>query len=150
MNWFAELERMVDQDVRRLDEIVQELGTIGAFLQGLGEIAAVDAARPEQTEALARKIDLMTVPGFCAYTLSEQALALIKTLSARIAFLAAGKENTVALADKLHRLQRLVSELEPHLDKTLDEMRPWRDLDGRAIAEAIVRRAGSKPEPASP
>ncbi len=146
MDWSSSLEKSLDNEARRLSEILDEIGLIGKILEDSAIRVDPKAPQEELLKSITIEIKRTRVPGFCAYNLAEEAFSLLKLLSARIALLERdkGKSRDANLQRKLDSLKEIINYAEPNVRETVEQMMPWSSMDGKKIAEAIAARAAAK------
>lgn len=146
MDWSNNLEESLDNEARRLTEILNELGRIGKILEESATRVDPEAPEEELLKVITLEINRTRVPGFCAYNLAEEALSLLKLLSVRIALLERNKEKSrdAKLQRKLDNLKEIINETEPKVRQTIEQMKPWSGMEGKKIAEAIAARAAAR------
>jgi hypothetical protein len=146
MGWNSSVEESLDNEARRLSEVFGELGQIGKILDQ--SATRIDPKAPEQelTEKLALEVNRTRVPGFCGYHLAEECFSLLKLLSVRIALLERDekKSRDTNLKTKLTTLKKVIDDSKSKIRRTIEEMKPWSNLEGERIAEAIAARAATE------
>ena len=143
-HWYKTFEAAIDSETRRLTQIMHELGEIGRILDE--SASRIDLSLPEKElmKQLTSEINTTRVPGYCAFNLGQEALSLLKLLSARVAWLDQKAEVTVTLQQKLVEVEAIVNEAEPLVRKTIIDFDPWGSLESKKIVEAIAKRAASR------
>ncbi|TXT25954.1 MAG: hypothetical protein FD131_4413 [Rhodocyclaceae bacterium] len=134
------------QYARRLKEVLEEAGEFGRFFGLAKERANFQLCTSEEDlrVRIARWVNEVRVPGFCAHALAEEGFILLKLITARV--IEARESKTIALSEYdvrfLEQLERLVNESEGALRQAKEEMAIYSSLDGREIAERILERFG--------
>jgi hypothetical protein len=144
--WSANSEKSFENEARRLTEILDELGQIGKILEEFTTRLNPEAEREELLKQIALYMNRMKVPGFCGYTLAQEAFLLMQLLSVRITLLSRDQEKSqdAELATKLETARKTIDEAEPFLRQTIEEMEPWGEMNQERIIEAIIQRARAR------
>lgn len=128
--------------MRRLGEIMDEVGPLGQFLEKVCKQVAPLASGPEFENRLATSLNRARIPGFCGYKLLVEASTLMELIAVRVITLRdlyAETGNTDKIR-KLDEIQVIVEESEPVLRNTLAEMEMFSSLWGDDQLKAIVKR----------
>ena len=138
-------EASLDRCVRRLREILEELGPLGQFLEKAGE--QVNPG-PDSENRLAEALKRVRIPGFCGYKLVVEAWTLMELIGVRVITLRKlhGETGTTEKIRKLDEIQGVMEEVEPMLRKSLAAMEIYSSLDGNEQAEAMPKRYGRATE----
>lgn len=132
-------EASLDRCVRRLKEILEEVGPIGQFLEKASERVAPG---PDFESRFAAAVNRVRIPGFCGYKLVVEAWTLMELIAVRVITLRdlhAETGNTDKIR-KLDGIQAIMEEIEPDLRKSLAHMEIYSSLKGDDQVEAIVKR----------
>ena len=130
--------------IRRLSEVQEELSEIGKILQ-----ASADRVNPNQPQEqllsqITNELNRVRIPGFCAYKLAEEGLALLRLISVKIMLLRQAYENEGNHAE-VERMDQLGEQIEnshePLMLRTLEEMKPYSTMDAKKIIGSIPLRA---------
>lgn len=132
-------ETSLDRCVRRLQEILDELGPIGQFLEAAGERMTPG---PDLENRLAGEVERLRVPGFCAYKLTLEAWTLMELIAVRVIALRklCAQTGRKDKPGKLDAIQAVTEQVEPMLRETLAQMEVYSSLDGKAQLEAMAKR----------
>ncbi len=136
-------EIKLDRCVRRLSEIMEELGEVGLFLDkssaAMSEYGKKVKSEEELLERLRDEIRETRIPGFCGVKLLQEATALIDIIGVRISYLRGlGKGVNVKKIDSIERFIR--EKLQPILTVSFKEMAPFGTMDEKKILETILAR----------
>ncbi len=139
-------EERVDRCVRRLSEIMEELGEVGLFLEKSGAAMADYGKRVKSEEELLEKlkaeIQETKIPGFCGVKLLQEAAALIDIIGIRISYLRGLGEGVNTR--KIDAIEKFIREkLQPILTVSFKEMAHFGTMDEKKILETILARGGS-------
>jgi superfamily II RNA helicase len=140
-------EEKLDRCVRRLSEIMEELGEVGLFLEK-SSAAMADYGKKIKTEEelldkLRDEIRETKVPGFCGVKLLQEATALIDIIGIRISYLRSltGGVNT----KKIDAIEKFIREkLQPILTVSFKEMAHFGTMDEKKILETILARGSGQ------
>jgi superfamily II RNA helicase len=140
-------EEKLDRCVRRLSEIMEELGEVGLFLEK-SSAAMADYGKKIKTEEelldkLRDEIRETKVPGFCGVKLLQEATALIDIIGIRISYLRSltGGVNT----KKIDAIEKFIREkLQPILTVSFKEMAHFGTMDEKKILETILARGSGE------
>lgn len=134
------------QYARRLKEVLEEAGELGRFFDLEKERANFQLCTSEEDlrARIARWVNEVRVPGFCAYALAEEGFILLKLITARVIEARESKTITLSADDVryLEQMEQLVNESEVALRQAREEMAIYSSLDGRKIAQAVLERFG--------
>jgi hypothetical protein len=75
-------EVSLDRCVRRLNEILEEMGPVGSFLETGGELMV--ASGPDMEKRLAVNLERMRIPGYCSHKLVAEAWTLMELITVRV------------------------------------------------------------------
>ncbi len=136
-------ERTLDAQMKRLADILDELGELEGVLADLeadGESGGVSPAMAEGPPPFERD---PRIPGFCACKLAEEAAALLNLISFRADFLCA--ESALSGGDALQERAREVQaflerEAAPKIRGHLDRAGPYVGGDGAELLASLERR----------
>jgi hypothetical protein len=131
-------EASLDRCVRRLHEILEELGPIGAFFEKTGDVTPGSSL----AERTAAEMNRLRVPGYCAYKLTLEAWTLMELIAVRVVGLRqlyAQTTQSTKLA-KLAEIQAITERVEPMLRTSLSEMEMYSSLDGHVQLEMMLKR----------
>lgn len=132
-------EASLDRCIRRLNEILEEMGTVGKFLETIGEMTVSD---PDSEKRLtAELLGRVRIPGFCGYKLVAEGWTLMELIAVRVVAmrkLYAHSENTEKLR-KLDQIQAHTEAVEPGLREALRDMEVYSSLDGKTQLGAIIQ-----------
>jgi superfamily II RNA helicase len=140
-------EEKLDRCVRRLSEIMEELGEVGLFLEKSSAAMADYGKKVKSEEELLGKlrdeIRETKVPGFCGVKLLQEATALIDIIGIRISYLRSltGGVNT----KKIDAIEKFIREkLQPILTVSFKEMAHFGTMDEKKILETILARGSGE------
>jgi hypothetical protein len=124
--------------VRRLKDIVEELGTIGNFLEQTPKLVA----GPEFEARLAEIVERNRLPGFCGHRLLQECRGLIELIAVRVAVLRQRYEKQSSDEDlrRLQSVELFCEGLAPLLDRSEQELSVFSSLDPVDQLRAIVAR----------
>ena len=134
-------EASLNRCVRRLHEILEEVGPIGQFLEEASKRGDLNPG-PDFESRLAAAIIRARIPGFCGYKLVLEAWTLMELIAVRVITLRdlhAETGNTDKIR-KLDGIQALMEEVEPDLRKALAHMEIYSSPKGDDQVEAMVKR----------
>jgi len=136
-------EAKLDRCVRRLSEIMEELGDVGVFLEkssaAMAEHGRKSRSDEELLEKLKNEIRETKVPGFCGVKLLQEASALIDMIGVRISYLRG--LGTGINTKKIDSVEKFIREkLQPILAVSFKEMAHFGTLDEKKILETILAR----------
>ncbi|RLB82444.1 MAG: hypothetical protein DRH17_05930 [Deltaproteobacteria bacterium] len=135
----------LDRYLRRLLEVQKELGEIGNFLKESASHIKPQAPEKDFMKQIAEEVNKQMIPGFRAYYLAQEGMALLKLIAITIAVF---KSNTAAenteQRQNLEVLSKYIDEAELLLRQTLDSMEPYKTLDSNKIVEAIAARMAER------
>lgn len=139
-------EERIDRCVRRLSEIMEELGEVGLFLEKSGaamaEYGKKATSEEELLEKLKAEIRQTKIPGFCGVKLLQEATALIDIIGIRISYLRGLGEGVNTR--KIDAIEKFIREkLQPILTVSFKEMAHFGTMDEKKILETILARGGS-------
>lgn len=132
-------EVSLDRCVRRLDEILEELGPVGSFLETIGD---VPSSGPDLEKGLTAALERLRIPGFCGHRLVAEAWTLMELIAVRVVAMRqvyANSGNTEKLR-KLDQIQALTEAVEPGLREAVRNMEVYSSLDGKTQLEAFLKR----------
>ena len=138
-------EDSLDRCVRRLNEILDELGPVGQFLEAVGDLRT-SAGSPDFEKRLAAELERVRIPGFCGNKLVAESLILMELIAVRVVAmrkLYANSGNTEKLR-KLDQIQTLTEAVEPGLREAARNMEEYSSLDGKTQLEALIQRLEPK------
>ncbi|HPC74504.1 MAG TPA: hypothetical protein P5551_07255 [Syntrophales bacterium] len=134
-------EEKLDRCVRRLSEIMEELGEVGLYLEksnaAMADYGKKIKTEEELLEKLREEIRETKIPGFCGVKLLQEATALIDVIGVRIFYLRglAVGVNT----KKIEAIERFIREkLQPILTVSFKEMAHFGTMDEKKILETIL------------
>jgi hypothetical protein len=132
-------ESALDRCIKRLIEVQEELGTVGIIFED--SAARMKKGWPEQEieKRIVEEANRIRIPGFCAYHLAEEGMALLNLIALRVTLLRKGYTNSKRL-QKLTEMQKYVEEVEPFMRQTLKSMEAYSTLDAHKIVESIARK----------
>jgi len=136
-------ESKLDRCVRRLSEIMEELGEVGLFLEkssaAMAEYGRKVKSEKELLEELKNEIRKTKIPGFCGVKLLQEASALIDMIGVRISYLRGLGEGVNT--KKLDTIEKFIREkLQPILTVSFKEMAHFGTMDEKKILETILAR----------
>ncbi len=136
-------ESKLDRCVRRLSEIMEELGEVGLFLEkssaAMAECGRKAKSEEELLEKLKNEIRETKVPGFCGVKLLQEASTLIDMIGVRISYLRGlGPGINTRKLDSIEKFIR--EKLQPILTVSFKEMAHFGTLDEKKILETILAR----------
>jgi len=138
-------EESLNRCVRRLHDIAEESGRIGAFLD---QTPRLDPSS-RFDERLESAVERNRIPGFCGHRLLLESGILVELVAVRVAVLRIEYEkqgNRVKLA-KLERIEAFCEGLGPILQAAADTMSVFSSLDAVEQLKAIVARGRAKEKP---
>lgn len=120
-------EFSLDAQVRRVSEILEELGELKGLLEDVGGDREPDPCDPR-------------IPGFCACKLAEEAVALLGLISLRIGFIQkeyepSGGSGSLERANEVKDF--IEREAEPKIREHLAWAQPYASLDASEILASI-------------
>ena len=132
-------EASLDRCVRRLGEILEELGPLGQFLEKASE--RVNPG-PDFESRFAAAVERVRIPGFCGYKLVVEAWTLMELIAVRVITLRKlhGETGNTDNIRKLDGIQTAMEEFEPTLRKALTDMEIYSSLKGNDQMEALLKR----------
>lgn len=140
-------EEKLDRCVRRLSEIMEELGEVGLFLEkssaAMADYGKKVKSEEELLDKLRDEIRETKVPGFCGVKLLQEATALIDIIGIRISYLRslAGGVNT----KKIDAIEKFIREkLQPILTVSFKEMAHFGTMDEKKILETILAQGSGQ------
>lgn len=113
----------IENYLRRLKEVLSELETIGKLFEGSSKEDIAELAN------IAQSINKLRVPGFCGYYLAQEGLSLLNLIAVSV----------VNDKEKQKELKSL-EELEPYLQRTLENMAKFKTLNGKDIIQDIANK----------
>ena len=136
-------ESKLDRCVRRLSEIMEELGEVGVFLEkssaAMAEYGRKSRSNEELLEKLKNEIRETKIPGFCGVKLLQEASALIDMIGVRISYLRGLGEGVNT--KKIDTIEKFIREkLQPILTVSFKEMAHFGTMDEKKILETILAR----------
>ena len=136
-------ESKLDRCVRRLSEIMEELGEVGLFLEkssaAMAEYGRKVKSEKELLEELKNEIRKTKIPGFCGVKLLQEASALIDMIGVRISYLRGLGEGVNT--KKIDTIEKFIREkLQPILTVSFKEMAHFGTMDEKKILETILAR----------
>jgi superfamily II RNA helicase len=136
-------EEKLDRCVRRLSEIMEELGEVGLCLEkssaAMAEYGKKVKSEEELLEKLRDEIRETKIPGFCGVKLLQEATALIDIIGVRISYLRGlGEGINVRKIDAIEKFIR--EKLQPILTVSFKEMAHFGTMDEKKILETILTR----------
>ncbi|MFX0202192.1 MAG: hypothetical protein ACFFCW_39270 [Candidatus Hodarchaeota archaeon] len=132
-------ESALDRCIKRLIEVQRELGRLGIIFEQ--SAARMEKGWPEQEieKRIVEEANRIRIPGFCAYHLADEGMALLNLIALRITLLRKGCANSKRL-QKLTEMQEYAEEVEPFMRQTLKAMEPYNTLDARETIESLARK----------
>ena len=134
-------EFSLDAQVRRVSEVLEELGGLKGLLEDLEGDRQPDGSPTVPTEPAHPLEADPRIPGFCAHKLADEAVSLLGLISLRVDFIRKEQElsgSSVMLA-KVNEVQGfLEQEAGPKIREHLDWARPYADLDASELLASIV------------
>jgi hypothetical protein len=136
-------ESKLDRCVRRLGEIMEELGEVGLFLEkssaAMAEQGRKVKSEEELLEKLKNEIRETKIPGFCGVKLLQEASTLIDIIGVRISYLRGLGEGVNT--KKIDSIEKFIREkLQPILTVSFKEMAHFGTMDEKKILETILAR----------
>jgi superfamily II RNA helicase len=136
-------EEKLDRCVRRLSEIMEELGEVGLFLEkssaAMAEYGKKIKSEEKLLEKLRDEIRETKIPGFCGVKLLQEATALIDIIGVRISYLRGLGEGVNTR--KIDSIEKFIREkLQPILTVSFKEMAHFGTMDEKNILETILAR----------
>jgi hypothetical protein len=136
-------ESKLDRCVRRLGEIMEELGEVGLFLEkssaAMAEQGRKVKSEEELLEKLKNEIRETKIPGFCGVKLLLEASTLIDIIGVRISYLRGLGEGVNT--KKIDSIEKFIREkLQPILTVSFKEMAHFGTMDEKKILETILAR----------
>jgi hypothetical protein len=131
-------EGSLDRCVRRLQEILAELGPIGEFLENTGDLSpGEDLAR-----RVADQLNRVRASGYCAYKLASEAWTLLELIAVRVIALRKVYDQTgqSRKLSKLDAIQAATEQAEPMVRETLAELEAYSSLDGGVQLQLMLKR----------
>jgi len=130
-----------EQCLDRLLEICDEAGKIGNFFT---RPIGIDHSTQERlAETLTDWVNRSRVPGYCGFKLAEEGIILIQQITVCITVLREIYEkngNSEGIA-KLDQMKIYCDKFEPIILRSLDNLAPYQNLNGREIISAYMNRA---------
>lgn len=134
-------EASLDRCVRRLHEILEEVGPLGQFLEEASKRADLNPG-PDFESRFATAVERTRIPGFCGYKLVVESWTLMELIAVRVITLRNLHAET-GNADKIRKLdgiQAAMEEIEPILRKALAHMEIYSSLKGNDQVEVVLKR----------
>jgi len=140
-------ESKLDRCVRRLGEIMEELGEVGLFLEkssaAMAEHGRKIKSEEELLDKLKNEIRETKIPGFCGVKLLQEGSVLIDIIGVRISYLRGLGEGVNT--KKIDSIEKFIHEkLQPILTVSFKEMAHFGSMDEKKILEAILARGSSQ------
>lgn len=131
----------LEDHFRRLLEIEEALGEIGAAFSSASNLVSSTPKGDNTLQQICEMVNRLRVPGFFAYHLAQEGLALLSVIAASAAL---AKEN-VGVSEKINSIGSHVDEAEPLFRQTIYEMEPYKSMNAKEAVETIAARmAGRK------
>lgn len=133
------MEVLLEKEFRRLLEILEDLGHIGTELEKTGEIVNLKASEEVLGQQLVDHINVIRIPGYCAYQLTQEAIILlyllaVKVQSLRPIYKKAGDSKNLK---KLDEYEVAVNQAEPEIRRLIENLKPYSTLESKNIVESI-------------
>lgn len=138
-------EASLDRCVRRFNEIIDELESVGKFLENVADLRPL-AGTPDFDKHMVTELNRMRVPGSCGHKLVAESSILIELIGVRVVSLRKlyADSGDAEKLRKLDQIQTLTDALEPGLRESVRDMEVFSSLDGETQLEAISQRLVSK------
>lgn len=135
------MEVLLEKEFRRLLEILGDLGHIGTELEKTGEMVNLKASEEVLGQHLVDHINVIRIPGYCAYQLTQEAIILLYLLAVKIHSLRLMYKEEGGDFKKLKKLDEYevaVNQAEPEIRRAMESLKPYSTLKSKKIVESII------------
>ena len=135
-------EESLDRCIQRLQDIAEESGRIGVFLEQTQPLEP----GPNFDRQLESRVERNRVPGFCGHRLLLESQILVELVAVRVAVLRKVYEerNNESKLARLDKIEAFCDGLEPILSAAMDTMSVFNSLNSVDQLNAIIARGRRK------
>ncbi len=143
MIWQEQMETCLEKELKRLLEILEDLGHNAAEFEknSITVKSILNLQDPEvKSQQLVDQLNFIRIPGYCAYQLTQEAVILLHLMSVKISSLRPiYKESgdSVKLA-KLNQYEAAVNQVDPEIRRSIETLALFSTLDSRKIMDSII------------
>jgi hypothetical protein len=132
----------LDRYFKRLIEVQEELGMLGKIFEESARRMKKGWPEKEIEKRIVEEVNRMRIPGFCAYHLAEEGMALLNLIAVKITLLRKKYEQSAnsTRLEGLTKMQKRAEEAEFLMRQTLEAMEPYSTLDAQKIFESTARK----------
>jgi hypothetical protein len=131
----------ISKHFRRMIEIEEALAEVGPLFERFTGNLVTSASTENLTSQIVNDVNNLRIPGFFAYHLAQEGIALLHMITAAGAILRTSPDSLDA--DKSAQIENIMNhlkEVEPLMRQALYDMEPFRNMNATETVEMLVAR----------